>query len=106
MPEDPGLAPLAKLCRPFGAGPPRCRVMSLSYCLIGSTAHLRRGDTDVTPSVSIVHRPQPDLRHGPRGVGEPLPARAARRPVRADRAEPIPPHPAVLLGRRVDAGGG
>src|SRR5438045_5938708 len=102
---NPRLTPWATVFRPSGAGLPRCRAMLLSYCLAGGTDVLLRGDTDVTPSLSGVHRPQPGLRHGPRGVGELVPAGVARRPVRPNRPEPIPAHPAVLRGRRVDAGG-
>src|SRR5687767_2106092 len=81
-------------------------MISLNYSLAGSTDNSLRGDTDVTHHLSVLHRAQPDLCHGPGRPGEPFSAGTTRRTVRAYRSTAIPPHPAVLLGRRVDARGG
>src|SRR6266404_8292077 len=89
----------SRRCNPFGAGLPRCPVVLLNCCLTGSTDILLRGDTDVTLSLSAVHREEPRLRHGPGGPGESVPARAARRTVRTDSSNAVSTNLGVLVGR-------
>src|SRR5207244_3961088 len=58
---------------PERAGLPRCAAVSLNYCLPGFTTNPFARHTDVTQCFSDVHRAEPDLRHGPCGVGESFP---------------------------------
>src|SRR5439155_11819063 len=94
---------MVSLFNPYRAGLPRCAAVSLNYCLPGFTTNPFTRHTDVTQCFSDVHRAEPDLRHGPCGLGESFPARTARRTVRANSTTTIQTHAAVFLGRRTDA---
>jgi hypothetical protein len=70
-----------RLCYPIDPGLPRCSAVRVNCCLSGVKQILLRGDTDVTQCFASVYRAEPDLRHGPCSLGEPFPARTARRTV-------------------------
>src|SRR5260370_4679447 len=76
--------------------------MFIDCCLSGTKELQPRGCTDVTQSLSPLHRATSDLCHGPGGVGAALRTETARRSLPGYRPETIHSFLALLDRRRTD----